>query len=33
MTKKIGIPRSLLYYKYFPLWKTFFEELGYEIII
>ncbi|MHA1278208.1 MAG: acyl-CoA dehydratase activase-related protein [Candidatus Helarchaeota archaeon] len=33
ITKKIGIPRSLLYYKYFPLWKTFFEELGYEIII
>jgi len=31
--KKIGIPRSLLYYKYFPLWKTFFEELGCEIVL
>ncbi|MHA1266664.1 MAG: acyl-CoA dehydratase activase-related protein [Candidatus Helarchaeota archaeon] len=31
--KKIGIPRSLLYYKYFPLWKTFFEELGFEIVV
>lgn len=33
ITKKIGIPRSLLYYKYFPLWKTFFEELGFEIVV
>lgn len=31
--KTIGIPRSLLYYKYFPLWKTFFEELGYEVVV
>ncbi|MHA1651203.1 MAG: acyl-CoA dehydratase activase-related protein, partial [Candidatus Helarchaeota archaeon] len=31
--KKIGIPRSLLYYKYFPLWKTFFEELGLEVVV
>jgi predicted nucleotide-binding protein (sugar kinase/HSP70/actin superfamily) len=31
--KKIGIPRSLLYYKYYPLWKTFFEELGFEIVL
>jgi len=31
--KTIGIPRSLLYYKYFPLWKTFFEELDYEVVI
>ncbi|MFX1295794.1 MAG: acyl-CoA dehydratase activase-related protein [Promethearchaeota archaeon] len=30
---KIGIPRSLLYYKYYPLWKTFFEELGFEIVL
>ncbi len=30
---KIGIPRALLYYYYFPLWKTFYEELGYEIIL
>ncbi|MFC2024558.1 acyl-CoA dehydratase activase-related protein [Chloroflexota bacterium] len=28
----IGIPRALSYYQYFPLWKTFFEELGAEVI-
>ncbi|MBD3229563.1 MAG: hypothetical protein GF329_15385 [Candidatus Lokiarchaeota archaeon] len=31
--EKIGIPRSLLYYKYYPIWKTFLEELGYEIVL
>ncbi|MHA1893306.1 MAG: acyl-CoA dehydratase activase-related protein [Candidatus Helarchaeota archaeon] len=31
--KTIGIPRSLLYYKYFPLWKAFFEELDFEVVI
>ncbi|NLM42799.1 MAG: hypothetical protein GX201_02065 [Clostridiales bacterium] len=30
---KIGIPRALLYYYYYPLWKTFFETLGCEVII
>lgn len=30
---KIGIPRGLLYYKYKDLWKTFFEELGCEIVV
>lgn len=29
----VGIPRGLLYYKYFPLWKTFFEELGAEVVV
>ena len=29
---KIGIPKSLLYYNYYPLWKCFFEELGAEVI-
>lgn len=33
MAKKVGIPRSLFYYQYFPLWKTFFEELGAEITV
>jgi predicted nucleotide-binding protein (sugar kinase/HSP70/actin superfamily) len=27
----IGIPRALLYYEYFPAWKTFFETLGAEV--
>ena len=30
---KIGIPRALLYYQYFPMWKTFFEELGAEVVV
>lgn len=33
MGKKVGIPRGLFYYKYYPLWKTFFEELGAELVM
>lgn len=33
MHKKVGIPRGLFYYKYFPLWKCFLEELGAEIMV
>ena len=29
---RIGIPKSLMYYKLFPLWQTFFHELGIEVI-
>ena len=32
MKIKIGIPKSLLYYKYYDLWNTFFNELGCKII-
>lgn len=28
---RVGIPRSLLYYKYLPFWKTFLTELGLEV--
>ncbi len=28
---KVGIPRALLYYQYYPMWKTFFELLGAEV--
>jgi len=28
---RVGIPRSLLYYKYLPFWKTFLSELGLEV--
>jgi predicted nucleotide-binding protein (sugar kinase/HSP70/actin superfamily) len=28
----IGMPRALAYYIYFPFWKTYFEELGHEVI-
>lgn len=30
---KIGVARALLYYNFYPLWKTFFKELGAEVII
>ncbi len=30
---KVGIPRALLYYQYYPMWKTFFEELGASVLI
>ena len=32
-TPRIGIPRALLYYEYFPMWKTFFECLGSEVVL
>lgn len=30
---KVGIPRTLAYYLYFPLWKFFFEGLGVEVVL
>ncbi len=30
---KIGIPRTLTYYAYFPMWQKFFQELGCEILV
>ncbi len=30
---RIGIPRALLYYQYYPMWHTFFRELGAELIV
>lgn len=30
---RIGIPRALMFYRYFPLWKVFFEELGWNVIV
>ena len=30
---KVGIPRALLYYKFYKLWITFFKQLGAEVII
>ncbi len=30
---RIGIPRALLYYQYYPMWQTFFEELGVEVVV
>lgn len=30
---KIGIPAALLYYQYYPMWKTFFGELGADVVV
>lgn len=30
---KVGIPRALLYYQYYPMWKTLFEGLGAEVVV
>ncbi|NLZ53038.1 MAG: hypothetical protein GX892_07820 [Thermoanaerobacteraceae bacterium] len=30
---RIGIPRALFYYQYFPFWKNFFEQLGLEVVL
>jgi predicted nucleotide-binding protein (sugar kinase/HSP70/actin superfamily) len=30
---KVGVPRGLLFYRYFPLWKAFFESLGIDVIL
>ena len=30
---KVGIPRALHFYRYFPFWKKLFEELGVELIL
>ena len=28
---RIGIPKALMYYRFFPFWRTFFEELGWRV--
>lgn len=33
MAIKIGIPRGLWFYDYYPLWKSFYEELGAEVVL
>jgi predicted nucleotide-binding protein (sugar kinase/HSP70/actin superfamily) len=30
---KVGIPRALLYYYYYPMWRVFFQELGAEVVV
>lgn len=30
---KIGIPRALMYYYYYPLWKGFFKALGLDVVV
>lgn len=33
MPTRVGIPRALLYYYYYPMWKEFFETLDCEVIL
>jgi len=33
MVIKVGIPRAMLYYSFYPLWKTFLSELGAEVVL
>ena len=33
MSLRIGIPRALLFYRYFPLWEAFFQTLGFEVLV
>lgn len=33
MNIKIGIPRALLFYEYSPMWISFFNELGTDVVI
>lgn len=30
---RIGIPRGLFYYQHYPMWSTFFEQLGAEVVV
>lgn len=30
---KVGIPRALLYYKYFPMWAVFLKKLGSDVVV
>lgn len=30
---RVGIPRALLFYEFYPFWETFFEELGAKVIV
>jgi len=30
---RLGLPRALLYYQYYPMWRTFFEHLGAETVV
>ncbi|MGE5586585.1 MAG: acyl-CoA dehydratase activase-related protein [Bacillota bacterium] len=32
MGEVVGIPRALLYYHYYPMWKAFFEALGQDVV-
>jgi predicted nucleotide-binding protein (sugar kinase/HSP70/actin superfamily) len=29
----VGIPRALLFYRYFPFWRSFFDRLGWRVVV
>jgi len=31
--KRVGIPRALHFYEFFPYWNAFFTELGFEVVV
>ena len=33
MSKKVGIPRALIYYKFSTMWETFFTQLGATVVV
>lgn len=33
MPVRVGIPRALLYYYYYPMWKEFLQQLGAEVVV
>jgi predicted nucleotide-binding protein (sugar kinase/HSP70/actin superfamily) len=33
MTTRVGIPRVLAYYSFYPQWRTYLEELGMEVVL
>jgi predicted nucleotide-binding protein (sugar kinase/HSP70/actin superfamily) len=33
MSKTVGIPKGLLYYNFYPMWKTFFEGVGAKVVV
>lgn len=33
MMSRIGVPRALHFFQYYPLWRTFFEALGAQVVI
>jgi len=33
MALRVGVPRALLYYHYYPMWRAFFEGVGAEVVV
>lgn len=33
MAKTVGVPQALLFYKYYPMWKAYFEAIGFDVVV